>query len=227
MINVLTLMPNNPQNIKKAADKYFHKDELELFYAREKQSFFELLSENRIDFVLISNDGISNENMIDIVQRIRLNYEEIIIMVLTPVEDRSLAMKLYLLGIDEWIKRPVDAMEVALRCRAMFRRIGVQSKSEVEIGDLFVDFNSHIVKTGSEEIHLPRKEFMLLHLLLSHPDKIYSKTELMEQIWGFDSDSSDATVAVHIDRIRKKFRNTSSFKIVSIRGVGYKAVINA
>ena len=227
MINVLTLMPNNPQNIKKAADKYFHKDELELFYAREKQSFFDILSEKKIDFVLISNDEISDENMIDIVQRIRLNYEEIIIMVLTPVKDRPLVMKLYLLGIDEWIKRPVDAMEVALRCRAMFRRIGVQSKSEVAIGDLFVDFNSHIVKTGEAEIHLPKKEFMLLHLLLSHPDKVYSKTELMEQIWGFDSDSSDATVAVHIDRIRKKFRNTSSFKIVSIRGVGYKAVINA
>ena len=107
----------------------------------------------------------------------------------------------------------------------MFRRVGVQNKSKVEIGDLYVDFNNHIVKTGGKEIHLPKKEFMLLHLLLSHPDKVYSKAELMEQIWGFDSESSDATVAVHVDRIRKKFKNTDAFEIVTVRGVGYKATI--
>ena len=226
MISVLTLMPNKPENIKRAADKYFHKDELELFYANNRERFFEILTEEKIDFVLISNENISDESMMDIVQSIRLRYEEIVIMVLTPVEDRALAMKLYLLGIDEWIKRPVDAMEVALRCRAMFRRIGLKEESDVEIGDLFVDFNSHSVRSGDESIHLPKKEFLLFHLLLSHPDKVYSKTELMEQIWGFDSDSSDATVAVHIDRIRKKFRNTDAFEIVTVRGVGYKAVVN-
>ena len=225
MINALTLMTYNPDNIKRAADKYFHKDELRVFSANNKKSFFEILSKEKIDLVIISNTDISNENIIDIVQNVRIRFEEIIIMVITGSESRSLAMKLYLLGIDEWIKRPIDALEVTLRIRAIFRRVGIQESRNLKVGDLIIDFNSHSVKFGDRIINLPKKEFLLLHLLLSHPDRVYSKTELMEQVWGFDSDSSDATVTVHIGRIRERFKGTDSFEIVSVRGVGYKATV--
>ena len=225
MLGFLTLTPYTPESIKNAADKFFHKDELQLFHAKDRQSFFSTLEKENIELVLISNDDISDESMIDIVQNVRMLYEDLVIIVITRSEDRALAMKLYLLGIDEWVKKPVDAMEMALRCRAMLRKAGIRKDENVRVGSLSVDLESRTVKAGGQEVHLPRKEFMLLHLLLSHPGKIYSKAELMEQIWGYDSDSSDATVAVHVDRIRKRFRGSNDFEIVSVRGVGYKAVI--
>ena len=105
------------------------------------------------------------------------------------------------------------------------RRARDHGGSNIRIGNVFIDFDRFDVTTEDGVIHFPKKEFLLLHVLLSNPEKVFTKAELMERVWGYDSESDEATVAVHIGRIRKRIKNTNDFEIVPVRGVGYKAVI--
>ena len=209
MVSILTLVPAHSKRIRELRDRYFHKDEVNLFHAENKQDLFEILEKESIDLVLIGKKNVSDEDMIDIVQTMHVRFPGTVIIVVTRQDARELAMQLYRLGLDEWIKAPYDALEISLRCRALMRR----ARDRFE------------VTTGAGVIHLPKKEFLLLHVLLSNPEKVFTKAELMERVWGYDSESDEATVAVHIGRIRKKLGDPEAFEIVAVRGVGYKAVI--
>ncbi len=225
MFGILTMVPQNSKRIKELTGQYFHRDEVMLYHADSKQTLFDILSKEHVDLALISNRNIPDAEMIDIVQTMQIRYGRTLIVVITRQEDRELAMKLYRLGMDEWITRPYDALEISLRCRAMLRRTKDQAAGNLRIGDVSVDYDRFEVKTDGRVIHFAKKEFLLLHLLLSNPEKVFTKAELMERVWGYDSDSDEATVAVHVGRIRKKLGAPSALEIVPVRGVGYKAVI--
>lgn len=225
MVGILTLVPQNSKRIKELSELYFHKDEVILYHADDRTELLDILEKEQIDLALISNRNIPDEDMIDLVQTMQLRFGSTLIVVITRQEDRELAMKLYRLGMDEWITRPYDALEISLRCRAMLRRTKARSGNNIRIGDVSVDFDRFEVVTDGRAVHLAKKEFLLLHLLLSNPEKVFTRAELMERVWGYDSDSDDATVAVHIGRIKKKLGEPAAFDIVPVRGVGYKAVL--
>ena len=225
MVGILTLVPAHSKRIRELRDRYFHKDEVNLFHAENKRDLFEILEKESIDLVLIGNRNVSDEDMIDIVQTMHVRFPGTVIIVVTRQDARELAMQLYRLGLDEWIKAPYDALEISLRCRALMRRARDHGGSNIRIGSVFIDFDRFEVTTGAGVIHLPKKEFLLLHVLLSNPEKVFTKAELMERVWGYDSESDEATVAVHIGRIRKKLGDPEAFEIVAVRGVGYKAVL--
>lgn len=225
MVGILTLVPQNSKRIKELSELYFHKDEVILYHADDRKELLDILEKEQIDLALISNRNIPDEDMIDLVQTMQLRFGSTLIVVITRQEDRELAMKLYRLGMDEWITRPYDALEISLRCRALLRRTRARSGNNIRIGDVSVDFDRFEVVTDGRAVHLAKKEFLLLHLLLSNPEKVFTRAELMERVWGYDSDSDDATVAVHIGRIKKKLGEPAAFDIVPVRGVGYKAVL--
>jgi DNA-binding response OmpR family regulator len=120
--------------------------------------------------------------------------------------------------------KPFDAEEMILRIKALLRRAQIASEQKIVIGDVTLDYNSFTVSKGNETQELPQKEFLLLYKLLSYPGKIFTRIQLMDEIWGNDSESGWETVTVHIGRLRKKFQGWEEFEIESVRGLGYKAV---
>lgn len=127
-------------------------------------------------------------------------------------------------GIDDYMTKPIDTEEMLLRIKALLRRAKIASERKIVIGNVTLNYDSLTVQRGNEEIILPQKEFMLLYKLLSYPGKIFTRIQLMDEIWGADSNTGWETVTVHIGRLRKRFADWKEFEIVSVRGLGYKAV---
>lgn len=130
----------------------------------------------------------------------------------------------FLVGTDDYMIKPFDAEEMLLRIKALLRRAQIASEQKIVIGDVTLDYNSFTVLKGSEVQELPQKEFLLLYKLLSYPGKIFTRIQLMDEIWGNESESGWETVTVHIGRLRKRFEGWEEFEIESVRGLGYKAV---
>ena len=136
-------------------------------------------------------------------------------------EDRK---KGFLAGIDDFMVKPVDEEELLLRIKALLRRAKIASERRIVVGGAVLDYDTLSVSRGGETMVLPQKEFLLLYKLLSYPGKIFTRIELMDEIWGADSETGRDTVTVHVGRLRRRFEGWSEFEIVSVRGLGYKAV---
>lgn len=130
----------------------------------------------------------------------------------------------FLVGIDDYMTKPVDEEEMLLRIKALLRRAKIVSERRLVIGEAVLDYDTFTVKKGDSVQTLPQKEFLLLYKLLSYPDKIFTRIQLMDEIWGQESESGWETVTVHIGRLRKRFEGWNEFEIQSVRGLGYRAV---
>lgn len=127
-------------------------------------------------------------------------------------------------GTDDYMIKPVNLNEMVLRVGALLRRAQMINERRQTIGDTQLECDSLTVVTKDESVVLPQKEFMLLYKMVSYPGRIFTRQQLMDDIWGYDSESDTHTVDVHIGRLRERFRDNTDFKIVTIRGVGYKVV---
>ncbi len=132
----------------------------------------------------------------------------------------------FLVGTDDYMTKPIDQEELLLRIKALLRRAKIASERKIVVGDVVLDYDALTVTRGGEEQELPQKEFLLLYKLLSYPGKIFTRIQLMDEIWGADSETGWETVTVHIGRLRKRFEGWKEFEIQSVRGLGYKAVRN-
>ena len=130
----------------------------------------------------------------------------------------------FIVGTDDYITKPVDDEEMLYRIKALLRRAKIVNERKIVIGEVVLDYDSFTVTRGDEIQELPQKEFLLLYKLLSYPGKIFTRIQLMDEIWGSDSDTGWETVTVHIGRLRKRFEGWTEFEIDSVRGLGYKAV---
>jgi len=128
-------------------------------------------------------------------------------------------------GVDDYMVKPIDFEEMLLRVEALLRRSNLSSEHILTVGTTSLDSDALMVNTGNQSISLPQKEFYLLQLLLSYPKKIFTRQTLMDEIWGYDSETDPRTVDVHIKRLREKFLHSEDFDIETVRGLGYKAVI--
>ena len=130
----------------------------------------------------------------------------------------------FLVGTDDYMTKPIDEEEMLLRIRALLRRAKIVSEQKIEIGNVVLDYSDMSVTRNGESQMLPQKEFLLLFKLLSYPGKTFTRIQLMDEIWGSESESGWETVTVHIGRLRKRFEGWEEFEIQSVRGLGYKAV---
>ena len=130
----------------------------------------------------------------------------------------------FMVGTDDYMTKPIDEEEMLWRIKALLRRARIASERRIVLGDVVLDYDSLTVSRKGETQELPQKEFMLLYKLLSYPGKIFTRIQLMDEIWGADSETGWETVTVHIGRLRKRFEGWNEFEIVSVRGLGYKAV---
>ena len=132
----------------------------------------------------------------------------------------------FLVGTDDYMTKPIDEEELLLRIHALLRRAQIVNDRKIVLGTVVLDYDSLSVRRGDEIQILPQKEFLLLYKLLSYPGKIFTRIQLMDEIWGADSDTGWETVTVHIGRLRKRFQDWPEFTLESVRGLGYKAVVN-
>lgn len=127
-------------------------------------------------------------------------------------------------GTDDYMTKPIDTEEMLWRIKALLRRAQIASERRIVVGKVILDYDSMTVSRNGETQELPQKEFLLLYKLLSYPGKIFTRIQLMDEIWGADSETGWETVTVHIGRLRKRFEGWTEFEIISVRGLGYKAV---
>ena len=138
----------------------------------------------------------------------------------SPVDKR----KGFIIGTDDYMTKPVDEEEMVLRVGALLRRSRIVNEKKLTVGTTTLYYDSFTVVTGDTTNEHPQKEFLLLFKLLSYPGKIFTRRQLMDEIWDMDSESDERTVDVHVSRLRDKYRSCPDFEIVTVRGLGYKAV---
>jgi DNA-binding response OmpR family regulator len=140
----------------------------------------------------------------------------------TPVDKR----KGFIIGTDDYMVKPVDEDEMILRIAALLRRSRIVNEHRLIVGGTLLDYDSFSVSSDGYISQLPRKEFLLLYKLLSYPGKIFTRRQLMDEIWDMETDTDERTVDVHVNRLRDRFKNNPDFQIITVRGLGYKAVKN-
>lgn len=160
----------------------------------------------------------------DLVRSIRDSGDKTPVMMITA-KDAFDDMRLgFLAGTDDYMVKPINVNEMVLRVNALLRRAQMINDRRLTIGNTEMILDSLTVTAGNESMILPQKEFMLLYKLASYPGRIFTRNQLMDEIWGYDSGSDTHTVDVHVGRLRDRFRDNEDFKIVTMRGVGYKVV---
>ncbi len=138
----------------------------------------------------------------------------------SPLDKR----KGFIIGTDDYMTKPVDEEEMVLRVGALLRRSKIVNDRKLTVGNTTLFYDALSVSVDGDNQELPQKEFLLLFKLLSYPNKIFTRRQLMDEIWDMDSESDERTVDVHVSRLRDRYRNNPDFEIVTVRGLGYKAV---
>ena len=174
--------------------------------------------------LIISDIMMPRVDGYELVSRLRSEGNQTPVLMITARDAFDDMQRGFLSGTDDYMVKPVNVNEMVLRVSALLRRARMINERRQVLGSTVLECDSLTVNTGTETFNLPQKEFMLLYKMASYPGKIFTRQQLMDEIWGYDSDSDTHTVDVHIGRLRDRFRDSADFKIVTIRGVGYKVV---
>lgn len=174
--------------------------------------------------LIISDIMMPEMDGYELVRSLRDSNINIPVMMITAKDTFDDMQKGFLSGSDDYMVKPVNVNEMVLRVQALLRRAQLIHDRRLTIGNTVLELDSLTVITDGESIILPQKEFMVLYKMASFPGKIFTRVQLMDEIWGYSSDSDSHTVDVHIGRLRDRFKDNKDFKIVTMRGVGYKVV---
>ncbi len=191
--------------------------------ANDGQIALEILEKEHIDLVVL-DIMMPNMDGYKFTETIRETDNTLPILMVSAKQLPQDEKKGFLVGTDDYITKPIDEEKLLLRIKALLRRAQIVNEKKIIIGDVTLDYNSFTVSRKDEVIELPQKEFLLLYKLLSYPGKIFTRIQLMDDIWGSDSQTGWETVTVHVNRLRKRFEDWDEFEIEAIRGLGYKAV---
>ncbi len=179
---------------------------------------------NHIDIVLcdIMMPGVDGVMLIEGIRKIN---PELPIMMMSALDDFKSKQRAFSAGCDDYMVKPIDLNELTLRMSALLRRSHSISKRKIVIGDAVLDSDTLTVVEGSQATVLPPKEFMVLFKLCSSPGRIFTRRDIMDDVWGIQAESGERTVDVHIKRLRKRFQDSESFCIETVRGIGYKVAV--
>ncbi len=194
--------------------------------AKDGEEALEIYSSRHVDLI-VADVMMPKMDGYELVRNLRSTNHQTPVILLTAksaFDDKRIGFEA---GIDDYMTKPVNYEELLWRINALLRRSNIQAKQELAIGPVTIDARTYSVTRSDpqETYELPKKEFDLLFLLLSYPDMIFTKNQLIEEIWGMDSSSDENTIKTHINRLRTKFGTWPEFQIITIRGLGYKAHI--
>ncbi len=223
MFNVLVV--EDDKNLKKLMVTYLKRNNYTVFEANNGLQALDIIDKQYIDLV-ISDVMMPEMDGFELLNELRTSNYEIPIMLVTAKGDISDKKQGFILGADDYMVKPVDMEEMILRVSVLLKRVKSANKRKIVIGDLIIDYDQLSVTKHGKVYNLAQKEFYLLYKLISTPNTIFSRQELIEEIWGLESESEYRTVDVHIKRLREKLSDLNEFEIVTVRGAGYKVIIN-
>lgn len=183
----------------------------------------ELLDRVQIDLILL-DVMMPRMDGYEFTEVLRSGGCNIPILMVTAKEALSDKKRGFVMGIDDYMVKPVDEEEMLLRISAILRRSNIMNEHKLTIGASVMNYDELSITVNGIKQELPNKEFLLLFKLLSYPNKIFTRRQLMDELWSMDSDTDERTVDVHVNRLRERLKNNEDFEIVTARGLGYKAV---
>ena len=191
--------------------------------ASDGQDALEKMEQEYVDLI-VSDIMMPRVDGYGLLRTLRESGSSIPVLMITAMDSFQDMQHGFLSGADDYMVKPINVNELVLRIHALLRRSQMVAQRQLQIGGSTLTYYALSVKRGAEEVFLPQKEFQLLYKLISSPGQIFSRQQLMDDIWGYDSQTDPRTVDVHINRLRERFRENPDFEIQTVRGVGYKAV---
>ena len=224
MFHILVVEDN--ANTRKLMGAVLQQNGYEPVLACDGVEALEILDEKHIDLIVL-DIMMPRMDGYEFTETLRASGCELPILMVTAKEKPADKHKGFIIGTDDYMVKPVDEEEMILRIAALLRRSKIVNEHRLTVGQTVLDYDSMSVSAENVTTELPKKEFLLLFKLLSYPNKIFTRRQLMDEIWDMDSDTDERTVDVHINRLRDRFRTNDDFDIVTVRGLGYKAVKRA
>ncbi len=217
------LVVEDDKNTRMLLKAVLEAENYSVFTAENGEDALAVMDANHVDLVVL-DVMMPKMDGYEFTRTLRQSNNNLPILMVSAKQLPADKKKGFLVGTDDYMTKPIDEEEMLLRIKALLRRARIASERRIEIGDVVLDYDALTVSRGGEVQELPQKEFLLLYKLLSYPGKIFTRIQLMDEIWGADSETGWETVTVHIGRLRKRFEGWNEFEIVSVRGLGYKAV---
>ena len=221
---VTILIVEDDENLRLLLAEQLKKD-YSVLCAADGSEALNTMDNRQID-MLVTDIMMPRVNGIDLVKKVRSRDKLIPILMLTANQSFSKKKEGFLSGTDDYLTKPFDKEEFLWRIRALLRRAQINFSNKISISDIVLDISNYSISRNGKNLSIPRKEFELLFKLLSSPNRIFTKNQLMEEIWGYDSDSSEDTIKTHISRLRNSIKDLEEISILSVKGIGYKAEVN-
>lgn len=222
MFKILVVEDN--KNLRKLMVTYLKENNYETLEAEDGKIALEVIDKKHVDLI-ICDVMMPNMDGYELSKELRAANYMVPILMVTAKDTIDDKREGFLSGVDDYMVKPVDMDEMILRVGVLLRRANIVNQRKLVIKEVILSYDEYTVRKGRKEYQLPQKEFQLLYKLLSIPNKIFTRQDLMDEIWGYDTESDVRTVDVHIKRLREKFEKFKEFEIITIRGVGYKGVI--
>jgi len=223
MFNILIV--EDDKNLRKLITTCLKKNNYNTYEAYNGIEALEILDQNYIDLI-ISDVMMPGMDGFQLIKELRDSKYKTPILLITAKSDIKDKKEGFLLGADDYMVKPINIEELLLRVHVLLKRFHSANERKIRIGDLLIDYDQLSVTRKEKIYFLAQKEFLLLYKLLSTPNTIFTRQELIEEIWGLESESDYRTIDVHIKRIREKMYDVEEFEIITIRGVGYKSIIH-
>ena len=218
MVKVLIIEDDSSARL---VTKLHLRNEYQVVEASDGMEAMELLKHQSVDLI-IADVMMPKMNGYEFVEQFRMMDKNTPVLLLTAKKEWQDKKMGFAIGIDDYMTKPVNYEELQWRIRALLRRAKISNEKQIIIGDVVISEDFNMVVRGEEK----KKEFELLFKLLSYPNKIFTVSQILDNIWGYDSNSDETTVRTHINRLRKKFADWNEFEIVTIRGLGYRGKLN-
>ena len=217
------LVVDDDRNTRRLLRAVLESDGYTVTTAENGEKAFEVLDREHIDLIVLDimmpvMDGYQ------FTKTLRKAESDLPVLIVTAKQlpdDRYMAFQA---GTDDYITKPIDKKEMLLRIKALLRRSKIVSERRIELGGVVLNYDEFTVTKNGQIQVLPQKEFLLLYKLLSYPGRTFTRIQLMDEIWGADSEAGWETITVHISRLRKRFEGWEEFEIQSVHGLGYRAV---
>ena len=220
MFNILIV--EDDKNLRRLIGTVLKQNGFNVFSANDGEQALEILESTKADLI-ICDIMMPNMDGYELTSSLRDAGYNMPILMITAKDTMEDKRKGFISGTDDYMVKPINIDEMLLRINALLRRSKISTEHRLEVGNEVLDYDTLSVQSSKETIILPKKEFMLLFKLMSYPKKIFTRQQLMDEIWGLDTATDERTVDVHRKRLREKISDIKEFEILSVRGLGYKA----
>jgi DNA-binding response OmpR family regulator len=216
------LVVEDDETLNKMICAKLKQEKFKAFATFDGEEALHVMENEHIDLI-ICDIMMPNMDGYELTKELRNAAYTLPILMVTAKDQMEDLEKGFKVGTDDYMIKPINLKEMILRVMALLRRAKIANEKKIVIGDTVLDYDALTVNMENEDYDMPPKEFYLLFKLLSNPNKIFTRLELMDEIWGMDSEADERTVDSHIKKLRRKFENCQDFEIVTIRGLGYKS----